>query len=508
MLKKWMLPLLTLALLVTACSTNTAGPNEVQSDESPLVIGLEADAATLLANTDVNYVTDVQIRNIYDPLIDRDEKGNFVPVLATEWKNVNDLTWEITLREGIKFHNGEEFNADVVKYNIDYILDEKNKSFYRSRWQNVKEVKSVSPYKVQVMTSQPFPTLMQRIAEDLLIMPPKYIKEVGIEQAATQPIGTGAYKFSKWIRDDSLELVAHDEYWKGKPSIQKVVFKYIPEFSTRLSAFLSGEIHVIKNLPVDSVSTVKEKQNVTIRGVPSARINYIALNTFHDGPLKDKKVRQALNYAVNVDELLSTVLNGHGTKMTGPLANNNSEHTPTTDYGYDPQKAIQLLKEAGYEPSQLQLQLDTPNGRYPMDSHVSQAIASQLQKIGIKVSVQVNEWGNHLTKIRQREMKDMYLLGWGPVFDAQGTIENLFTEKAPYSGFHDPQVEEQILKALPIIHPEERKKSFDALQNKLVEEAAWIPLWQQEDLYGVVEQLDFIPRSDEKILAFEMKWSQ
>ncbi|TGU83150.1 ABC transporter substrate-binding protein, partial [Mesorhizobium sp. M00.F.Ca.ET.186.01.1.1] len=168
----------------------------------------------------------------------------------TEWKNIDPLTWEFKLRQGVKFTNGEPFNAEAVKFNIDYILDEKNNSFYRSRWKDVKEVKVIDDQTVQVITAQPFPTLLLRIADDLLIMAPKHTKEVGLEKAATDPVGTGAYKFDKWTRDDSLKLVANEEYWQGAPSIKRVTFRIIPEFSARLSAFLGGEIHLFKNVPV------------------------------------------------------------------------------------------------------------------------------------------------------------------------------------------------------------------------------------------------------------------
>ncbi|MFP3380371.1 ABC transporter substrate-binding protein, partial [Bacillus sp. SIMBA_069] len=114
---------------------------------------------------------------------DRDEKGALIPSLATEWKNLDPLTWEIKLREGVKFTNGEPFNAEAVKFNIDYILDEKNNSFYRSRWKDIKEVKVIDEYSVHIITSQPFPSLLLRITDDLLIMAPKHIQEVGLEKA-------------------------------------------------------------------------------------------------------------------------------------------------------------------------------------------------------------------------------------------------------------------------------------------------------------------------------------
>ncbi|GAA0318961.1 glutathione ABC transporter substrate-binding protein [Bacillus carboniphilus] len=518
-------------LIIAGCTPESAGiedndkPGENTSDnandnnnEDPsgdnaepsrddIVIGIESDAVTMLANTDVNYVNDVQIRNIYDPLIERDNEGGFVPGLATEWTNIDELTWEFTLKKGVTFHNGKPFTAEDVKQNIEYILKEENNSFYRSRWTAFKEVKVLDDYKVQIITHEPLPNLLLRIADDLLIMDMEHVQNVGLEAAAKDPVGTGAFKFVEWERDQYLKLEANEDYWNGAPTIKHVTFRYIPEFSSRLAAFLSGEIDLFKNIPVDSVARVENDENSEIGMIGSSRINYVALNTFYDGPLQDKKVRQALSYAVNVDELLEGVLNGYGTKMTGPLSKINADYTETEGYEYNPDKAIELLNEAGYEPSDLTLQLDTPNGRYPMDTHVAQGIAAQLQKIGITVNVQVNEWGNHLAKIRQREMADMFILGWGPAFDAQGTIENLFTQEAPYSGFYDPEVQALIEKAIPIFDPEERQQAWADAQHRLVEEAAWIYLWQQGDLYAVRKDLNFQPRIDEKMLVHTMSWN-
>ncbi|MEH7308533.1 ABC transporter substrate-binding protein [Neobacillus drentensis] len=515
-MRKNALLLLVLSLLLTlsACTEGTAGTsnsgkkgNSTTSKKDSLVIGFEADAGTLIANSDVNYVTDAQIRNIYDPLIDRNpQTGKFVPVLATEWKNVDELTWRLKLKEGVKFHNGADFDANAVKFSIDYILDDSNKSFYKSRWVDVKEVKVISPFEVEIKTSKPFPSLIPRIAEDLLIMEPGYVEKVGRDEAAKKPVGTGAYKFVEWSRDNYLKLEAFEDYWQGTPKIKKLEFRYIPEFSSRLSAFFSGEIDMFKNIPVDSVEKIKNDSNSKIEEVASSRINYLALNTFYDGPMKNEKVRQAINYAVDVDELLKSVLNGHGTKMTGPLSKINSGYIETKDYGFNEEKAKSLLKEAGYNPDSLTLTLDTPNGRYPMDSQVAQAIAAQLQRIGIKVNVQVNEWGAHLEKIRNREMKDMFILGWGPAFDQQSTIENLFTKVAPYSSFYDKDIEKKIYETNALFNEDERFKGYAELQNSLVEKAAWVPLWQQADLYAVRKDLNFKPRVDEKVQAFEMSW--
>lgn len=514
--KIFALVVMSVMLVLAACTeaSNEPSTNKGDSttatgggDKENLVIAFESDASTLIANVDVNYVTDTQIRNIYDPLIERDGvTGEYQPVLAESWENIDELTWRMKLKEGIKFHNGAEFNAEAAKFSIDFILDETNRSFYRSRWVDIEEVKVLSPYEIEIITSKPFPSLIQRIIEDLLIMEPGYVQEVGIDEASKKPIGTGAYEFVEWSRDNYLKLKAFDGYWGGVPEIKTIEFRYIPEFSARLSAFLSGEVDLFKNIPVDAVEKVESSDQSKVAQISSSRINYLALNTFYEGPMQDERVRKALNYAVDVDELLNAVLNGYGTKMTGPLSKINIGYVETEDYGYDPDKAVALLKEAGYEPESLTLTLDTPNGRYPMDSQVAQAITAQLQRIGVKVNVQVNEWGAHLDKIQNREMKDMFILGWGPAFDQQSTIENLFTEVAPYSGFSDKVLEEEIYKTNALFDEQARFDGYAKIQQELVEKAAWVPLWQQEDLYAVREDLNFNPRVDEKILAFEMSW--
>lgn len=492
--------------VLSACSSG--GSSGDQNKNKQLVIGIPSDAATLLADTAVDSATDVQVRNIYDPLIKRDVSGNFKPWLAKSWRAVNDHTWEFNLRKNVKFQNGKPFNADSVKGSIEYILNKSNKSGYLSRWAAVKQVKVINDYKVQIITSTPYPTFLHRVADDLLIMEPNYLKKAGLKKAATKPVGTGPYQVQQWSRNQSLKLKANNQYWAGKPKIQKAEFRYIPEFSSRLSSFMNSEVDLFDNVPVDSVKQIKGSANGKIEQAKTARVNYIAFNTFKKSPIQNQKVRQALNYAVNVPDLLKTQLNGYGVRITGPLAANNQDYVQTSGYAYDPDKAIQLLKKAGYDPKQLKLTLDTPSGRYPMDKEVAQAVAAQLAKIGVTVNVKVNEWQSYLSKIMKHQEGDLFLLGWGPSFEGQTTIQNLFTKAAPFSSFYDPQVESNINKALPLFNEKARKAAYGEIQKQLVEKAAWIPLWEQENIYAVNKNLNFTPRVDETIQIFNMSWKK
>ena len=206
-----------------------------------------------------------------------------------------------------------------------------------------------------------------------------------------------------------------------------MTFRFIPEFSARLAALLAGEIDIMKDVPPHAVEMLDKSGKAKVRATVSSRINYLALVNLKPGPMQDLRVRKAIHHAVNVDELIQQVLKGRATKMCGSLSPLNVDYSPKLEcIKYDPAQAQALFKEAGVDPTKLQLTLDTPSGRYPLDKDISLAIAAQLQRLGIKVNVVVNEWGTHLDKIKNRATGDMFFLGWGPALEAQGTIEQLF----------------------------------------------------------------------------------
>lgn len=210
---------------------------------------------------------------------------------------------------------------------------------------------------------------------------------------------------------------------------------------------------------------------------------------------------------MNVDELIQHVLKGRGTKMCGPLSSLNVDYSPKVEcVKYDPARALALFKEAGVDPTKLTMILDTPSGRYPLDKDVSLAIAAQLQRLGIKVSVVVNEWGTHLDKIKNRTTGDMFFLGWGPALEAQGAIEQLFQTSGTYSSYGGNKVlEAKIAQAVTTMDPKQRLDAWTQIQQMVREEVPWVFLWQQHDLYGVANWIEWKPRADEKVWMFEAK---
>ena len=503
-----LLKTLTALAVILTLALPAVAQERMKAEE--VIVAFAAEPRTLIPNTIVDWTTNNMLEHMYDRLVDRDPKTyKPIPMLATSWKVVDNTTWEFTLRSGVKFHNGEPFDATAVKATMDYIKDPANKTHYAPLWAPVKEVQIVDSHTVRFITEKPWPGLIDRISlgNAILPMPPRALKEQGVQALLAKPIGTGPYKFSQWVRDEKLVVVRNDDYWKGKAQLKTVTFRFIPEFSARLAALMAGEIDIMKDVPPHAVDLVDKSGRATVRATVSSRINYLALVTLNPGPMQDIRVRQAIAQAINVDELISQVLRGRASKMCGPLAPINVDFSPKVQcLKYDPNKAKALLKEANIDPARLSLTLDTPSGRYPLDKDISQAIATQLGRLGISVNVVVNEWGTHLDKIKNRKTGDMFFLGWGPALDAQGTIEQLFQGSMTYSSYGgNKPLEDKIATAVTIVDPKKRLEAWAEIQQMVANEVPWVFLWQQHDLYGVANWLDWTPRADEKVWMYEAK---
>src|SRR5204863_337431 len=194
-------------------------------------------------------------------------------------------------------------------------------------------------------------------------------------------------------------------------------------------------------------------------------VDDFALVNLKPGPMQDVRVRRAMNHAVDVDELIKQVLKGRATRMCGPMAPANVDYAPIECYKHDQARALALLKEVGQDPAKLELTLDTPSGRYPLDKDVSLAIAAQFQRLGIKVNVVANEWGTHLDKIKNRNTGDMFFLGWGPALHGQGTMQPLFLADQTYASYgNNAMLSEKISRASTLLDPKARAEAYAELQ--------------------------------------------
>src|SRR5512132_2350835 len=327
----------SLAVLATVLSLALPAAAQDRMKAKEVVVAFAAEPRTLLPNTIVDWTTNSQSEHIYGRLVDRDPKTyKPMPMLATGWKIVNDTTWEFTLRPGVKFHNGEPFDAQSVKATMEYLQDPNNKSHYAAYWKLVKEVQVVDPYTVRFVAEKPWPSLIDRVSlTDFLVMPAKALKELGPAKLGEKPIGTGPFKFVEWRRDERLVVERNPDYWAGPADVSRVTFRFIPEFSARMAALLSGEIDIMKDVPPHVVDAIDKSGRAKVRSAVSSRINYLALVNLKPGPMQDLRVRRAMNHAVNVDELIKQVLKGRASRMCGPMAPANVDYAPAECYKHD-----------------------------------------------------------------------------------------------------------------------------------------------------------------------------
>jgi peptide/nickel transport system substrate-binding protein len=487
--------------LVVALAAVAAAPAEVlAAPEGQVVIAQGGDPSTLDPHMHAENFTFAVVHNVFDHLVRRSVKQGQLahePGLATSWTNLNPTTWEFKLRPGVKFHNGEEFNAEAVKFSIERVLNPDQKARWRWAFADIERVDVVDPLAVRIVTKVPFPTLITNLAFCMPIVPPKYVREQGDTHIATKPVGTGPFKFVRWRKDEALVLEANESYWRGSPKIKTLMFRPIPDESTRVAALSTGEIDIARGVPPSLVKQIADNPRTRVAKVPSALNIHVILDTLKDGPLRDKRVRQAINYGVDKEAIIKSILEGNGGAVGGPLTPVMFGFAPDVKpYPYDPERAKRLLAEAGF-PQGISLTLNSPNGRYLKDKEVNEAIAGQLARIGVRTQVVAHEWGSYVSKWPEN-LVPMYMIGWAGSWDADGIMFPLLRSGQRFSRWSSPDFDAIIDKARRTLDQGERVKLYRQATQLAHDEAPWLFLFHGMDIYGVSRAVaDWEPTSDE-----------
>lgn len=446
------------------------------------------------------------VHQMYDHIAKRvfkDGRVQHIPALATSWEAVNDKTWVFHLRKGVKFHNGEEFNAEAIKYSIERVLNPAEKARWRYAFTMIERVEIVDPYTVKIFTSVPSPQLILNLCYAMPIVAPKYYKEKGSEYVATRPVGTGPFKFVRWVKDEELVLEANENYWDGAPNIKTLVFKPIPEDATRVAALLGGDVDICKHIPSHLIPMVNKSNKAEVLMAESALNIHIVLNTTYPKgtSLADRRVRQAINYAVDVDSIIKYVLEGYGKRAVTVLTPAHFGNDPNLKpYPYDPQKAKALLKEAGYKEGDLTLTLRAPAGRYEKGKEVVEATGKYLEKIGIKVKLEIQEWGTYQKGVWDKEKGngDMYLLGWGATYDADQSFKPLLGCGEGRSRWCNKEFDKLIEQAGATLDQKKRERLYHQAGKICRDEAAMLFMYYGVDTYGVNKRVqNWKPTTDE-----------
>ena len=433
--------------------------------------------------------------SLFDSLVGRDAENRIVPQLAESWRLVDDVKWQLKLRRGVVFHDGEPFNAETVRFTFQRVLDPEQKSPNRANVAEIVRVEVVDDYTVNVVTRQPYAPLINRLL-DFAMVPPKYVAEKGNQGMALRPVGTGPYRFVELIKDDRMVVEAFDRHWRGAPKIKRIVYKPIPEPFTRAAALRNNEVDLVTTMPPSLARELERAPGIRVQRVPSSWIIYLGLNALKK-PLSDVKVRQALNYATDVDAIIRNVLEGNGRKLEGPLTPQMFGYDASIKgYPYGPARARKLLAEAGY-PDGVEIILESPAGRYQGDKEIAEALGGQWQKAGFKPKVQVAEWGAYFKRYLAKQFQDAYVLGLGGPMQDADELYNLVSSKGRGLYYKNERVDALFDLGRSTMDQAKRRQIYRDLQGAMVEDATWVFLLQQVDIYASRDRLTWTPRTDQ-----------
>ncbi|MBW2146449.1 MAG: ABC transporter substrate-binding protein [Deltaproteobacteria bacterium] len=465
------------------------------SAKDTLVVSQRASATTLhplaLTLTPEQSIVD----NIYDGLIDRDPSGKLIPSLATSWELVNPTTWRFHLRKGVKWHTGDPFTAEDVKFTFEVAKTPINR--YRFIADKIKDVKIIDTYTVEIITKAQWPVLVDSMYQTIFMMSKKYCTGKTDAYIAEHPMGTGSYVMKEWVRDSHIHLEAFKDCWRGIAPIKKVTFRPISNDATRLAGLITGEIDLTTDVPVQYVGLVEKAPNVKVISRPGMRIIFLMMRMNRpDFPTAKTKVRRALMLGINEREIIQRIMYGRATAASQlPADFVRGYNKDIARPEYDPEGAKKLLAEAGY-PNGFAINLHVPNNRYVMDKEIGVAIAQQLSKIGVRVNLIARPKAIHFKDIRAHKL-DFMMMGWAEAtFDGARLLGSFLKTGAVWNGGeYSNKIFDAMLEAADgVASLEKRAEELRKLNQYVADNTLVIPLHYQQDIYGVSKKIKgFVP---------------
>ncbi|NLK08067.1 MAG: hypothetical protein GX316_05135 [Firmicutes bacterium] len=422
-----------------------------------LVIGTGAEAVGLEPRLETDVPSFERINVIMEPLVKFDVEMNIVPALATSWDfGDDDLSLSFDLREGVTWHDGTPFTAEDVKYTFEWVLDAANAAPNRGLYADVSEIEVVNDHRVTFHLGSRYAFLLNNIAR-MPITPAHDGDRADFRQS---PIGTGPYILQSWTRDDRMTLKANENYWGGKPNVPNLVFRTVPENSTRLLAFEAGEIDIFQGGVVpQELSRLEQDDRFAVQRAPGTGYNYLGFNT-KVGALSDVRVRQALSYVINRKGIVDRVLAGIGTPGIGPIPEALPWFNPDVmRYDYSPDTAKELLADAGYKPGDINIRLFTNEN--PDRMRIAEILQFEAKQVGINVDVTIEEWGAYLSRVQETDDFDIFILGWSGQLDPdRAMIRQFHTDGANNYGKYSNKQLDTLLEYGRTVAPDS-KESFD-----------------------------------------------
>lgn len=518
-----LLMFVALTVVLAACSSGDSSDGDTKKDndkgttdtaeEKVLVFGRGGDSVTL----DPAGATDGEsfkvTQNVLETLLNFGEQDTTINEgLATKWEPSEDgLTYTFTLREGVKFHDGTDFNAEAVVKNFERWANGSEDLFpyYKSMFGGfasdesrvIDSVTAEGDYTVIFKLTRAQAPFLKNIAMSPFAIASPTAFEAAGDKFGDSPVGTGPFKFVEWKRNESITIEKNEEYWNPEePKLDKVIFKAIPDNSARLNDLLTGAIDLADGVNPSDGSTVEAEAALQLFERPSMNVGYLGLTSTRP-PFDNQKVRQAVNYAIDKQAIVDAFFEGRAEVAKNPMPSTISGYNDDIPgYEYDPEKAKQLLAEAGFADGfEMELwAMPVPRPYMPDGAKVAEAIQKNLADVGITANIVSYEWATYLEKAENGEA-DAFLLGWtGDNGDADNFIYVLLDEdnigSNNYSYYSNDETHKLLIEAQTEVDEEKRNELYKQAQEIIFEDAPWVPLAHSTPLLaGDAEIINFKP---------------
>ncbi len=493
-----------------------------------LTLGTKLELNTLDPHFFASFPTNSSLSYFFDKLVEYGDKLEIRPMLATSWKVVDNLTWELKLRPGVTFHDGTPFTADDVIFTIDRVPNVPNSpNSFAQFTRGIESVKKVDDLTIVVRTKAPNPQLLSDFA-NIFIVSAKAAKGATTADfnSGKAVVGTGPYRLVKFVSGELLEVERNDKYWAGKPAWGKVTERIIAKDPSRLASLLAGQVDAINEVPIADLERLKKEGKYALFRGPAAIVHYVALDSARDvspfvtakdskplatNPLKDPRVRKALSLAINRDLIAKRVMEGSATpasQMLPPAYPSGSKSLKPD--AYDPAKAQALLKEAGWGEG-FRIVLHATGDRYPNDSAVAQAMAQMWTRIGLKAEVEVLPGAVFFTRASKQEFS-AFAAQYGAE-DSMNSLRALIATSDSARGYgtanrtrySNPVVDSLLTEALTTMDDELRQAKLERAINFAMADQPLIPVFHPTFDFASKKGLAVTPRAQRRFNGMMLK---
>ena len=490
-----------------------------------LTVGLGIPITSLDPHFANNSPNKAVARHFFEALVAFDEKLNVVPALATSWKRVSDTVWEIQLRPDVKFSDGAPLTAEDVVASFERAPAVPNSPASLALFtRSIKQVTAVDPLKVRIETKYVDPLLPTMLPEILIIQKSRKDATTADYNSGKTMIGTGPFVFESYTAGDRVVMKRNDNYWGRKPDWSRVQLRFITNDAARVAALLSGDVNLIENVPPDLVERVKQGGNFNIVQSPPVLPVYIGLDIGGEtaahvtainpapgakaNPLQDKRVRQALSYAIDRKAISERLMNGTtapaGQLLLDGLFGTSPRLKPLP---YDPEKAKALLAEAGYE-NGLNLTIHGPNDRLANDSKVVQAVAQMWNRVGVNAKAEVLPWSVYFPRTTKREFS-IWLLSSASTAEMATALNSVAVTYDPKNSrgvnnrgrYSNPELDELVNTAFQTLDDGKRRALLEKASEISMDDAVVLPLYFYSFSIATPKNITYAPRLDQFTLS-------